>query len=93
MKELPVRLINDAILVLADEQKEKTKAGIIVPVDLDSPTGIVVAVGDSEEIKLKVGDRIVIPRQNAGMRIDGVDYIRLEYKDIRVVFTEKGSDE
>jgi len=46
-------------------------------------TGQVVAVGDDEEIKLKVGDRILFAKYTGTeFRLDGQDYLLMEYSDV-----------
>ena len=70
-----MKLQGRSILVLPDENPEKTKKGIINPLIKDKPnTGTVVDVGQGCEITIK-GDHIQYQRKGASvMQIDDVEH-------------------
>jgi len=50
-------------------------------------TGIVVAVGDSEEVCLKVNDKVLFPKYTGTeFKIDGEEYLLMECSDVLAKF-------
>lgn len=73
------------ILVKPLEQDAKTSSGLYIPETAkEKPqTGVVVAVGDDEEIKLKVDDNILFARYTGTeFKMEGVDYLLMECSDV-----------
>ena len=85
MKIIP---LNDRVLVKPFEAEEKTASGIYIPQTSQEKTKIaeVVAIGDSEDIKVKTGDKILHDKY-AGTQVkaDGVEYLILTASDILAV--------
>ena len=76
------------VLLKAEKTEEKTAGGIFIPQAAQEKTQIatVVAVGDSEEIKVKVGDKVLHDKY-AGTEIkdSGEDYLIVNAQDILAV--------
>ena len=70
--------LGERVLLKAEKSEEKTAGGIFIPQAAQEKTQIatVVAVGDSEEIKVKVGDKVLHDKY-AGTEIKdgGDDYL------------------
>jgi chaperonin GroES len=67
------------------EQEIKTVSGLYIPETAkEKPqTGLVVAVGDDEEIKLKVNDKVLFAKYTGTeFKLDGQDYLLMESNDV-----------
>ena len=63
----------------------QTASGIILPeTSQEKPqTGVVIAVGDDDEIRVTVDDRVLFPKYTGTeVRHDGTDYLLLDSVDI-----------
>ena len=80
--------LGERVLLKAEKSEEKTAGGIFIPQAAQEKTQIatVVAVGDSEEIKVKVGDKVLHDKY-AGTEIKdgGDDYLIVNAQDILAV--------
>ena len=76
--------LGERVLLKAEKTEEKTAGGIFIPQAAQEKTQIatVVAVGDSEEIKVKVGDKVLHDKY-AGTEIkdSGEDYLIVNAQD------------
>lgn len=85
MKIIP---LNDRVLVKSVEAEEKTASGIFIPQTSQEKTQIaeVIAIGDSEDIKVKPGQKILHDKY-AGTQVkaDGADYLIVAAADILAV--------
>jgi chaperonin GroES len=99
-----IRPTGDKVLIEVDGQEKKTAGGLFLPVSsvVSKTTGTVRAVGDSEVITVKPGDRVIFVR-GMGHRFQepytvksGVGFSYTEYRamlligfyDIEAVVTE-----
>lgn len=85
MSNLKIQPMGTRILVKPLEQEAKTTSGLLLPETAkEKPqTGLVAAVGDDEEIKLKVDDRILFAKYTGTeFKMDGEDYLILECTDV-----------
>jgi len=64
MSELKIQPLGTRVLIKPLDQESKTASGLYIPETAkEKPqTGIVVAVGDSEEVCLKVNDKVLFPK-------------------------------
>ena len=80
--------LGERVLLKAEKSEEKTAGGIFIPQAAQEKTQIatVVAIGDSEEIKVKVGDKVLHDKY-AGTEIKdaGEDYLIVNAQDILAV--------
>jgi len=84
MSDLKIQPMGARVLVKPLEQESKTSSGLYLPETAkEKPqTGLVVAVGDDEDIKLKVNDRVLFAKYTGTeFRLDGVDYLLMEAED------------
>ena len=73
------------VLIKPIEQAGKTASGLLLPETAkEKPqTGLVVAVGDDEEIKLKVNDKVLFAKYiGTEFKMDGAEYLLLESNDV-----------
>ena len=84
---IKINPLDDRILVkIIDEPQEPTKSGIILPENIEKEKpmfGEVKAVGDSEMIKVKPGDKILFAKfSGTEVKIDKEEYLVLQASDI-----------
>ncbi len=87
----PIQPLGTRVLIKPLEQESKTPTGILLPETAkEKPqTGVVLAVGDSEDIKVKVNDKVLYAKYSGTeFRHNGVDYLVLDQNDILARFTE-----
>ncbi len=85
---MQVRPLGDRVLVKLIEEQERTQSGIYIPdTAKDKPqTGLVVAVGDGEEIKVKEGQRVLFAKfAGTEIKLDNVEHLILSMDDILAV--------
>ncbi|NJC95687.1 MAG: co-chaperone GroES [Anaerolineales bacterium] len=88
-KKLNLQPLGTRVLVQPLEQEGKTASGLLLPETAkEKPqTGLVVAIGDDEEIKLKVNDKILFAKYSGTeFKMDGADYLLLESGDVLARF-------
>lgn len=93
MTKSTVKPLGENILVSPEKPEKKTDAGIFLP-DSSSPErpqqGKIVAVGDSEKIKVKKGQTVIYTRYGgAEVKVDGEEYLIVGVKDVLAI-VEKG---
>ncbi len=85
---MKINPLGDRVLVKAKAVEEKTASGIYIPQTAQEKTQIatVVAIGDDESIKVKVGDEVIHDKY-AGTQFkdNGDEYLILNYADILAV--------
>jgi len=85
MSDLKIQPMGARILIKPLEQESKTSSGLYLPETAkEKPqTGLVVAVGDDEDIKLKVNDRVLFAKYTGTeFKLDGVEYLLMECGDV-----------
>ncbi|MFN3412257.1 MAG: co-chaperone GroES [Exilispira sp.] len=85
---MKIKPLNDRILVKVLPPEEKTKGGLFLPQTAQEKTqeGIVEAIGDSDQIKVKVGDKIIYDKYaGTSLKIDEQDYLILKNNDILAI--------
>lgn len=84
-----VKPLGENILVSPEKPEKKTDAGIFLPDSSSTERpqqGKVVAVGDSEKIKVRKGQTVIYTRYGgAEVRIDGEEYLIVGTKDVLAV--------
>lgn len=81
--------LGSRVLIKPLEQESKTSSGLLLPETAQEKpqTGLVVAVGDDEEIKLKVNDKILFAKYTGSeFKLDGTEYLLLESSDVLAKF-------
>ncbi|MCY0899605.1 MAG: co-chaperone GroES [Firmicutes bacterium] len=85
---MQVRPLGDRVLVKLVEEEQRTQSGIYIPdTAKDKPqTGLVVAVGDGEDVKVKNGQRVLFAKfAGTEIKIDNVEHLILSSDDILAV--------
>lgn len=77
--------LGNRVLIKPLEQENRTASGLLLPETAkEKPqTGLIVAIGDDEEIKVKVGDKVLFAKYTGTeIKHQGVDYLVMEANDI-----------
>lgn len=85
MSEINIQPMGARVLIKPLEQESKTTSGLLLPdTAKEKPqTGMVVAVGDDDDIKLKVNDKVIFAKYTGTeFKFDGQDYLLIECGDI-----------
>lgn len=85
---MQVQPLGDRVLVKLVEEQERTQSGIYIPdTAKDKPqTGLVVAVGDGEDVKVQNGQRVLFAKfAGTEIKIDNVEHLILSAEDILAV--------
>lgn len=85
MAKINLQPMGTRVLIKPIEQESKTSSGLLLPETAkEKPqTGLVVAVGDDEEIKLKVNDKVLFAKYTGTeFKMDGTEYLLLESNDV-----------
>jgi len=80
-----IKPLKDKILIKLKETEEKTKGGIYMPESAKEEKtieGEVVAVGDSPDITVRPGDKVLFDGLGAEIKIDGKKHLIMNIKDI-----------
>ena len=85
---MQVKPLGDRVLIKLVEEQERTQSGIYIPdTAKDKPqTGLIVAVGDGEEIKVKEGQRVLFAKfAGTEIKIGTEEHLILSTDDILAV--------
>lgn len=85
---MKVKPLGDRILVKPVDAAEKTSGGIYIPATAQEKTqeALVVSVGSSEDIKVKVNDRVIHDKYaGTTIKVDGLDHIIIKAEDVLAV--------
>jgi chaperonin GroES len=85
---MSIKPLADRVLVEPTAAETKTASGIYIPDSAkEKPLhGTIVAIGDSEDINVKVGDKVIYTRY-AGTELnhEGKDYLIMSIKDVLAI--------
>jgi len=85
---MKIRPLGNRVLLKPIEAEEKTKSGLYIPDSAkEKPLQAeVIAVGDAETIKVKVGQKVIYESYGGSeIKIDGVKHMLMDIKDILAV--------
>ena len=85
MSEIKIQPLGTRVVVQPLVQDSKTASGLYIPETAkEKPqSGEVVAIGDDEDIKLKVGDKVLFPKYTGtDFKMGDTDYILMECSDV-----------
>ncbi|MGB9639877.1 MAG: co-chaperone GroES [Anaerolineales bacterium] len=85
MNQPKIQPLGTRVLIKPLEQESKTASGLYIPETAkDKPqTGVVIAIGDSEDIKLKVNDKVLFAKYSGTeFKLDGEEYLLMECTDV-----------
>ena len=80
-----IQPLGTRVLIRPLEQENKTTSGLYLPESAkEKPqTGEVIAIGDDENIKLKVKDKVLFAKYSGTeFKFDSMDYLLLESNDV-----------
>jgi chaperonin GroES len=85
MSDIKIQPLGTRVVIQALEQESKTSSGLFIPETAkEKPqTGVVMAVGDDESVRLKVNDRVLFAKYSGTeFKLDGQDYLLMECGDV-----------
>jgi chaperonin GroES len=85
---MKIKPLGDRVLLKTEKEEEKTKGGLYIPETAQEKTqsGEVVAVGDDDDITVKVGQKVMYDKYAGTMvQIDDVDHLILRMDDVIAV--------
>lgn len=85
MSDIKIQPLGARVLVKPLEQEGKTASGLFLPETAkEKPqTGLVVAIGDDEDIKLRVNDKVLFAKYTGtDFKVDGQEYLLMECSDV-----------
>ena len=85
MDALKIQPMGARILIKPLEQETKTASGLYIPESAkEKPqTGTVVAIGDDEDIKLKVNDKVLFAKYTGTeFKLENEEYLLMDCSDI-----------
>ncbi len=89
MSTTNVKPLGEYILISPEKPEKKTSAGIYLPENASEERpqqGKVIAVGDSEKIKVKKGQTVIYTRYGgADVKVDGIDHVIVATKDVLAI--------
>jgi len=88
-RKLNLQPMGSRVLIKPLEQDTKSASGLLLPETAkEKPqTGLVVAIGDDEDIKMKVNDKVLFAKYSGTeFKLDGSDYLLLESTDVLARF-------
>lgn len=83
-----VKPLDDRVLLKVQFAEEKTKGGIYIPPTAQEKTqeGLVVEVGNSDEIKVKAGDEVIYSKYaGTEIKIDGEEHLLIKFEEILAI--------
>ena len=87
---MTIKPLGDRVLVKIEEADQKTAGGIYIPDTAQEKTqnGVVLAVGDDEEIKVKVDDKIIYDKYaGTTVKVNDDEQLILKAADILAVYS------
>lgn len=89
MKKISVQPLGENILIHPEKPEQKTAAGIYLPDTASqerSQLGRVIAIGESDKIKIKAGQKVIFRRYGGEeIKIDGEEYLIADRKDVLAI--------
>ena len=86
---MTIKPLGDRVLVKVEEADQKTAGGIYIPDTAQEKTqnGVVLAVGDDEEITVKVDDKIIYDKYaGTSVKVNDEEQLILKAADILAVY-------
>lgn len=85
MSEVKIQPLGARVLIRPLEQEARTASGLLLPETAkEKPQmGLVIAVGDDEEIKVKVNDKVLFAKYSGTeFKMEGQEYLLMDANDI-----------
>mgnify|MGYP006285901139 FL=1 len=88
-KKFGIKPLGERVVIMPVEEESRTDSGLYIPdTAKEKPqTGVVVAVGDDDElISVKEGDKVLFPKYTGTeISMKGEDYIIMDYDSLLAV--------
>lgn len=88
-KKLGIKPLGERVVIQPLEEESRTDSGLYIPdTAKEKPqTGVVVAIGDDDElITVKEGDKVLFPKYSGTeINMKGEDYIIMDYESLLAV--------
>ena len=87
---MTIQPLGDRVLVKIEDADQQTAGGIYIPDTAQEKTqnGIVLAIGDDEEIKIKVNDKIIYDKYaGTTVKVNDEEQLILKASDILAVYS------
>ena len=87
---MTIKPLGDRVLVKVEEADQRTAGGIYIPDTAQEKTqnGVVLAIGDDEEITVKVDDKIIYDKYaGTSVKVGDEEQLILKAADILAVFS------
>ena len=87
---MTIKPLGDRVLVKVEEADQRTAGGIYIPDTAQEKTqnGVVLAVGDDEEITVKVDDKIIYDKYaGTSVKVNDEEQLILKAADILAVYS------
>ncbi len=89
MSKINVKPLGENVLIQPEKPEQKTSAGIYLPDTANqerSQLGKVIAVGESDKIKVKADQKVIFRRYGGEeIKIDSNEYLITNYKDVLAI--------
>ena len=85
---MTVKPLGERVLIEVKGSEEKTAGGLVIPTKKKKKTmeGTIIAVGDADTIKLKVGDKVIYDKYaGTQIKIEGKDHILIKAEEVLAV--------
>ncbi|MFP4364706.1 MAG: co-chaperone GroES [Spirochaetia bacterium] len=83
-----IKPLGDRVLVKIELGEEKSAGGIIIPQTAQekTQTGVISAVGESEDITVKTGDKVMYDKYaGTSVKIEGDEFLILQIADVLAI--------
>ena len=80
-----IKPLGDRVLIMTEKGDEKSKGGLYIPETAQEKTqsGTVVAVGDSDKITVKTGQKVMYDKYaGTSIKIEGEEHLIVKIEDI-----------
>lgn len=85
---MTIKPLQDRVLIEISEAQKKTSGGLYIPdtAQEKAQTGVVLAVGNSSDISVKAGDKVMFEKYaGTPLTLEGKDCLIVKTKDIMAV--------
>jgi chaperonin GroES len=92
---IAIQPLGARVLVKPLEQEDRTRGGLYLPETAkEKPqTGRIIAVGDDEDLKLKVEDKVLFAKYSGTeVAFDGISYLLMDANDILARIVENANN-
>ena len=87
---MTVKPLGERVLIETKSSEEKSSGGIVIPQAAQEKTqeGIVIAIGDSNDIKVKKGDKVIYDKYaGTQIKIDNKDSLIIKSEEILAILS------